>query len=202
MIIPGLDMTFRRHLVVATQRLVKKSNLYPTCYELENIVQEGQLPIEAGGFADIYKGWFEGQPVCLKVIRVYQISPVEYLIKALDVAEGLAYLHENGIVHGDLKGPNILIDSTGRARLADFGLSVMSDPQILAWTSASSAASKGGSVRWQAPELFDFNEDKVVKNTPESDVYAWSCVAFEIFTNSVPFAELQRESTIELRIMA
>ncbi|KAG6907770.1 hypothetical protein DXG01_007483 [Tephrocybe rancida] len=202
---PGLDMTFRRHLIVATQRLVKKSNLYPTCYELGNIVQEGQLPIEAGGFADIYKGWFEGQPVCLKAIRVYQATRVEYVMKAMDVAEGLAYLHENGIVHGDLKGdsqPNILIDSTGRARLADFGLSAMSDPQILAWTSVSSAASKGGSIRWQAPELFDIDEDRAVKNTPASDVYAWSCVAFEIFTNSVPFAELQRESTIELRIMA
>ncbi|KAG6915349.1 hypothetical protein DXG01_012023 [Tephrocybe rancida] len=199
---PELDITFRRHLVVASQRLAKRSNLYPACYELKNIVQEGQFPLEAGGFADIYKGRFEGQPVCLKAIRVYQSTRVEYLIKAINVAEGLQYLHENGVVHGDLKGPNILIDNAGRARLADFGLSSVSDPQILAWTSTSSAASKGGSVRWQAPELFDIDNDAVVKNTPESDVYAWSCVAFEIFTNTVPFADLQRESTIELRVMS
>ncbi|KAG5328155.1 hypothetical protein C0989_010883, partial [Termitomyces sp. Mn162] len=98
--------------------------------------------------------------------------------------------------------PNILIDNSGRARLADFGLSGMSDPQILAWTSTSSAGSRGGSVRWQAPELFDVKNDVYVKNTPESDVYAWSCVCYEIFTGTVPFADLQRESTIELNIMS
>ncbi|KAG6915350.1 hypothetical protein DXG01_012024 [Tephrocybe rancida] len=82
---PELDITFRRHLVVATQRLAKRSNLYPTCYELRNIVQDGQYPLKAGGFADIYKGWFEGQPVCLKAIRVYQSTGVEYIIKVCGI---------------------------------------------------------------------------------------------------------------------
>ncbi|KAG6830403.1 hypothetical protein H0H92_000899 [Tricholoma furcatifolium] len=77
----------------------------------------------------------------------------------------------------------------------------MSDPQILAWTSNSSASSRGGSIRWQAPELLDFISDTSPKNTTESDIYAWSCVCFEIFTGDLPFAHLQRESTIELHIM-
>lgn len=57
----------------------------------------------------------------------------------------------------------------------------MTDPQILKWTSQSSAASKGGSIRWQAPELFGADNDEVVPNSKESDIYAWSCVCYEVF---------------------
>ncbi|KAH0590098.1 hypothetical protein H2248_000273 [Termitomyces sp. 'cryptogamus'] len=78
---PELDVPFRRHLVVATQRLAKRSQLYPACYELQDIIQDNRLPVEAGGFADIYKGRFEGQTVCLKAIRVYQSTRIEYLLK-------------------------------------------------------------------------------------------------------------------------
>ncbi|KAG6811443.1 hypothetical protein H0H92_007360 [Tricholoma furcatifolium] len=98
---------------------------------------------------------------------------------AVDVASGLWYLHENDIIHGDLKGPNILIDDAGQARLADFGISGVSDSNIIAWTSQSSGGSQGGSVRWQAPELFDVQNDAGVKNSTSSDVYAWGCVAYE-----------------------
>ncbi|KAG1718729.1 hypothetical protein EDB19DRAFT_1837641 [Suillus lakei] len=41
-----------------------------------------------------------------------------------DVVDGLQYLHVNNIVHGDLTGPNRLIDTYGAAHLADFGLSI------------------------------------------------------------------------------
>ncbi|KAG6813814.1 hypothetical protein H0H92_006758, partial [Tricholoma furcatifolium] len=236
---PELDESLRRQLIVATQRLAKKSELYPTCYELRGIVQEGQYPVEAGGFADIYKGQMEGQTrisqesvlwgqlshtnilpfyglfrfknglcfVCpwmesghVRTYVTYQ-PKVSRLELVIDVANGLQYLHENKIIHGDLKGPNVLVDDSGRARLADFGLSAMSDPQILRWTSTSSLGSKGGSVRWQAPELFNFESNTQVKNTEESDVYALACVCFEIFTGEVPFADISRESTVERHIM-
>ncbi|KAF8074155.1 kinase-like domain-containing protein [Lyophyllum atratum] len=119
---------------------------------------------------------------------------------AIDVARGLSYLDKSGIIHGDLKSGNILIDGRGRARLADFGISSVSDSQIPSWTSHSSAASKGGSVRWQAPELFDTETDDFVKNTKASDVYAWSCVCYEIFTGDVPFYKL-RDTAVILQVM-
>lgn len=117
-----------------------------------------------------------------------------------DVAQGLAYLHVNGIIHGDLKGRNILVDNEGRARLADFGISSVSDSKIPAWTSHSSAASTGGSVRWQAPELFDVENDQAVSNSVASDVYAWSCVCYEIFSGDVPFATIQRDTAVMLQV--
>ncbi|KAG5635074.1 hypothetical protein H0H81_012507 [Sphagnurus paluster] len=107
------------------------------------------------------------------------------ILLCLDVTNGLDYLHKNDIVHGDLKGVNILVDAAHRAYLADFGLAAVDDPEILHWATQSAAASKGGTLRWQGPELFDAN----VRNTKSSDVYAWACVCYEIFSEKVPFFE-------------
>ena len=74
------------------------------------------------------------------------------------------------------------MDPSGRACIADFGLSAINDPQIAHWTSQS-VGRKGGSTRWQAPELVDPERDEVVPNSKESDVYAWSCVCYEVRQN-------------------
>ncbi|KAI0345528.1 kinase-like protein [Trametopsis cervina] len=41
-----------------------------------------------------------------------------------EIADGMAYLHSEGIVHGDLRGPNVFITRDGHAKIADFGLAV------------------------------------------------------------------------------
>ncbi|RLN31586.1 hypothetical protein BBJ28_00026834 [Nothophytophthora sp. Chile5] len=65
----------------------------------------------------------------------------------LSAATGLRYLHGVGVVHGDLKGNNILIGKDGVAKLTDFGLSFFRK-------NADSEAEKGalGAYRWKAPE--------------------------------------------------
>ncbi|KAF9642605.1 kinase-like protein, partial [Thelephora ganbajun] len=71
----------------------------------------------------------------------------------VDVARGLIYIHGQDMIHGDLKGANILIDQTRHARVADFGLlTVVSDsPNQL----SSNSHTQGGTVRWMSPELID-----------------------------------------------
>ena len=73
---------------------------------------------------------------------------------------------------------NILVTESGKACLADFGLSNHVDAEMLTWTSESST-NIGGTVRWQAPELFD-TENENSKPTKETDVYAFSCVCYEV----------------------
>ncbi|KAG6917750.1 hypothetical protein DXG01_001288 [Tephrocybe rancida] len=100
-----------------------------------------------------------------------------------DVAQGVAYLHHRGIVHGDLKGLNILIDSSHRARIGGFGCSAIEDPDILYWEPFSRPASMSGSIRWQGPELFEedptLSDSSLPMNTKATDVYAWGCVCYE-----------------------
>ncbi|KAJ3565548.1 hypothetical protein NP233_g7564 [Leucocoprinus birnbaumii] len=96
-----------------------------------------------------------------------------------DIATGLRYLHRTKIVHADLKAVNILVSKTRRAKLGDFGISriLMTDPVA---TEASM-----GSAYWMAPELF--TED--ASPTKQSDIWAFGCVCYEIFTGEIPFSQ-------------
>ena len=68
----------------------------------------------------------------------------------------MAYLHTEGIVHGDIHGGNILIDSAGSVRLADFGMALISDATSYGYGSAHG----GGAVRW-ASHTSDTRRDEV-----------------------------------------
>ncbi|KAG6823680.1 hypothetical protein H0H93_003243, partial [Arthromyces matolae] len=78
---PSLSPDLRRSFIVASQRLCKASNLYPECYDLSDIVLSNPYPLIAGGFADIYRGMFEGQEVSLKAIRIYQNTEIKRFLK-------------------------------------------------------------------------------------------------------------------------
>ncbi|KAF9649109.1 kinase-like protein [Thelephora ganbajun] len=112
-----------------------------------------------------------------------------------DVANGLKYMHDRYIIHGDLKGANILIDRNRRACIADFslttitGVGTQTDP-------ASSRASlfsndtlmpftSGGTYRWMSPELLDPEGFEIPvsegnRPTRPSDCYALGMVIYEV----------------------
>jgi len=122
-------------------------------------------------------------------------SYMNRLSLTLDVARGLSYLHDNRVVHGDLKGVNILVTPSGTACIADFGLSSIAESKALKST-LSSLTSRGGSIRWQAPELFEGKQNSYL-----SDVYAYACVCYEIFTGKQPFYELRLDGAVMLQVI-
>ena len=80
-----------------------------------------------------------------------------------------------------------MIDQTGHARLADFGLlSIISDPKYLL---SSSSHTQGGTARWMSPERFDPGRFglKDGRPTKPSDCYALGMVIYEITTGNLPF---------------
>ena len=82
---------------------------------------------------------------------------------------------------------NILIDQTGSARLADFGLAtVISEPTNLL---ASSSHAHGGTARWMSPELIDPEQFGFKKYCPTkaSDCYALGMVIYETISGKLPF---------------
>ncbi|KAG6873353.1 hypothetical protein C0995_000213 [Termitomyces sp. Mi166 len=103
-----------------------------------------------------------------------------------DVASGMEYLHENGVVHGDLKSLNILVTDSERACLADFGLSYVTDARGLKGQSLSSDHAEGGTAGFEAPELVD-PDNEFSRRTEASDVYAFGMM----FTGERPFGKVK-----------
>ncbi|KAK0447353.1 kinase-like domain-containing protein [Desarmillaria tabescens] len=93
--------------------------------------------------------------------------------QALDITRGMDYLHTLSIVHGDLKGDNVLITGDGRAVIADFGISFVMG--VTTFATSSSSSRRGGTVRWQAPEVLNGSP-----NSFPADVYSLACVYFEV----------------------
>ncbi|KAG8983635.1 hypothetical protein FRB94_007375 [Tulasnella sp. JGI-2019a] len=94
------------------------------------------------------------------------------------IASGLAHLHTHDIVHGDIKGENILLDPSLKPLISDFGLTKNEAVDVTA-TSVSS-----GAPRWTSPELIDSDTPK---KTKESDIYAFGMTIVEILTGYVPY---------------
>ncbi|KAG6914633.1 hypothetical protein DXG01_016207 [Tephrocybe rancida] len=120
----------------------------------------------------------------------------------------IEFLNQENVNPDRILLANVLVDRSGRAYLADFGLSNIDDPQIVHWTSQSSVASRGGSARWQAPELhqaesdFDATEESmVIHNTEMSDVFAWGCLCYEIFTGRLPYYHIRLPTAVALKIL-
>ncbi|KAF7975372.1 hypothetical protein HWV62_9703 [Athelia sp. TMB] len=126
---------------------------------------------------------------------LHGMSPQRYCVPlALDVAEGLTYLHSQNIVHADLKCANILVSHALRACLADFGLSLAKDTASVNFTS-SSMRTRGtvGTLNWTGPELLPDHANpestEYERRRPDqaSDVYSLAMVCYEIFSGCVPF---------------
>ncbi|CAE6487129.1 unnamed protein product [Rhizoctonia solani] len=85
-----------------------------------------------------------------------------------DIAAGLAYLHNAGVIHGDLKGGNVVIDADGTARLVDFGLAKLTEETL----KFSTTSAQRGTTRWMPHELMNPAEESKAVITFASDVYA------------------------------
>lgn len=114
------------------------------------------------------------------------LPPDEAYSLAIEVAEGLQAVHDAGIIHRDLKTPNIMRDAQGIARLMDFGIAKRQGGDTLTATGHIV-----GTPEYMSPEQAQGH-----KVDFRSDVYALGIVVYEIFTGSVPFRGETPISTI------
>eukprot|EP00899_Mesostigma_viride_P013379 jgi/Mesvir1/22041/Mv18606-RA.1 len=103
---------------------------------------------------------------------------------AHDIASAMAYLHPR-ILHRDLKTQNVLLDKSGRAKVADFGMAkLMRDSTASMMMMTRSSNFGGGTVAYMAPEVLS---GKVVDD--KCDVYSFGVMLWEIFTGQKPWED-------------
>ncbi|NWX61654.1 M3K19 kinase, partial [Promerops cafer] len=103
------------------------------------------------------------------------------------ILQGVAYLHDNCVVHRDIKGNNVMLMPNGVIKLIDFGCA-----RRLAWASLSGTRSEllrsvHGTPYWMAPEVI--NESGYGR---KSDIWSVGCTVFEMATGKPPLASMDR----------
>ena len=97
---------------------------------------------------------------------------------AYQVLYGLAFLHEEGVIHRDIKAANILVTSEGVAKLADFGVAVR--------TSDNKDQDVVGSPYWMAPEVIEMQG-----SNEKCDIWSVGCTTIELLTGAPPYFDLE-----------
>jgi len=138
----------------------------------------GQVPPSPGppgeeGLHYIVADFAEGGSLAQRLARG-ALSPREAAALASEVAEALDYAHRRGLVHGNLTPSNILLDATGHALVADFGL-----------TRALIAARPD--VQGNAPEYMAPEQAQSLPVDARTDIYALGLILYQALTGYVPF---------------
>lgn len=148
--------------------------------EHPNIVQ--YLGCERGDLSmSIYLEYIPGGSVgsCLRKHGKFEESVVKSLNR--QVLSGLSYLHDQGILHRDLKADNILLDLDGTCKISDFGISKKTDNIY----GNDVTNSMQGSVFWMAPEVV---QSQGQGYSAKVDIWSLGCVVLEMFAGRRPWS--------------
>lgn len=117
------------------------------------------------------------------IIKPNKFGPFPESLVAVYIAqvlEGLVYLHEQGVIHRDIKGANILTTKEGLVKLADFGVATkLTEADV-------NTHSVVGTPYWMAPEVIEMSGVCAA-----SDIWSVGCTVIELLTCVPPYYELQ-----------
>ena len=126
-----------------------------------------------------------------ELIRDRKITIDQAVRVAATVARAVHRLHLRGIIHRDLKPSNILLDSTNRPFVTDFGLVKLMEDS----SGATCTGTILGTPSYMAPEQATGD---AVKVGPKSDVYSLGAILYEMLTGRPPFREASAMETLSL----
>jgi tRNA A-37 threonylcarbamoyl transferase component Bud32 len=121
--------------------------------------------------------YIDGENLKEYVVRKGRLDVREALEIGLEVARGLAFAHDQGLIHRDVKPQNVLLNGDGRAKVTDFGIARTLDVDGMTQTGTVL-----GTSNYIAPE-----QASGQRVDAHSDVYALGVVLYELLAGEVPF---------------
>jgi len=131
----------------------------------------------ADGLPYLVMEFVEGDSLAEIIEREAPLAAAPGIALALQVCQGLAYMHEREVVHRDIKPQNVLLMGDGRVKIVDFGIA--RGPAAMELTAPGSVL---GTAHYLAPEVVGGDPA-----TAQSDLYALGVVLYRLFTGRLPF---------------
>jgi len=192
----GFGVVYRAHQSVVLRDVAVKvvSPKYANQPEfIRRFESEAQVVarLEHPHIVPLYDFWREPDSTCL-VMRYLRAGSLRDLIEkqgVLDTAlvskvleqvgRALKFAHDSGVVHQDIKADNIFLDDDGNAYLSDFGIA-----KELGADASDGSGTLVGTPAYMAPEQI-----RGEGAGPQSDIYAFGIMLYEMLSGSRPFAE-------------
>ncbi len=124
-----------------------------------------------------------------QTIRAGLLQPAAALGLVMQICEALQFAHDQGIVHRDIKPGNILIDRSGRVKIADFGLAKLLDPS-LSDGALTADHQVMGTPHYMAPEQIS----NPLSVDHRADIYSLGVVFYEMLTGNLPIGRFEPPS--------
>lgn len=151
---------------------------HPNIVNIYDVVDEGNLHY-------IVMELIEGITLKNYISKKGCLDVKEAIGVAMQVAQGIAAAHEQGIIHRDIKPQNIIIARDGKVKVADFGIARAASSQTLSATAV-------GSVHYISPEQARGGYSDV-----RSDIYSLGITMYEMVAGRVPF---QGDNTVTVAL--
>ncbi|EDY19296.1 serine/threonine protein kinase [Chthoniobacter flavus Ellin428] len=142
---------------------------------------------QAGGFYYLLMEFVDGVNL-RQLLQTRRLAPKEALSIVPPVCDALQFAHEHGIVHRDIKPENLLLDKTGRVKIADFGIAKIIAASPGEHSTGKKGASTGtatltvGTPAYAAPEQREANGEA----DHRADIYSLGVVLYEMLTGERP----------------
>jgi predicted Ser/Thr protein kinase len=136
---------------------------------------------EVGGVPYLTMAYIDGRPLSDRVREGQPLPQREAAALVRELAEALAYVHRQGVIHRDIKPGNVMLTPEGRPVLVDFGLALRlgrGDPRLTV------SGALVGTPAYLAPEQVEGRRETV---GPACDLYALGVILYELLTARLPF---------------
>ncbi len=152
----------------------------------ENIIKVYELLEDSGNLYMIME-YVDGKPLSDVIGKETGPIPSSRAIEIVkQVSKGLGYAHANKLVHRDIKPANILLDSAGKAKIADFGIAKVIDK-----TQHTAVGTMMGTIAYMSPEQI---EGKEIDH--RADIYSLGITLYEMLAGRLPFTFSEDDSLV------